>query len=185
MPHDASGKAKYFEGLPIPSSLVLVGGMALCTLLGRIEPGALPIPRTPATESVFNLSAKEGGYRFYSSLSNYLPASSKQTILAALSTGATKAASAAAQAGGADLRTSILSTHASVVPLGTFRVDLAPQLTTLLRNTLGSNGIVQLLSAKQVIDLGRYAVLEGHWIAFLWFFWAMAMVSKTLRVPKP
>lgn len=43
IPHDASGKARYFEGLPIPSSLILVGGMALCLLAGRVEPGSLPL----------------------------------------------------------------------------------------------------------------------------------------------
>ncbi|CAO1638703.1 unnamed protein product [Sympodiomycopsis kandeliae] len=37
VPHDQSGKAKYFEGLPIPTSLILVGGMALCLLFGKFE----------------------------------------------------------------------------------------------------------------------------------------------------
>jgi CDP-diacylglycerol--serine O-phosphatidyltransferase len=43
IPHDASGKARYFEGLPIPSSLILVGGMAVCLLAGRVDAGGLPI----------------------------------------------------------------------------------------------------------------------------------------------
>jgi CDP-diacylglycerol---serine O-phosphatidyltransferase len=33
---DDSGKVKYFEGTPIPSSLILVAILALCTYLGRI-----------------------------------------------------------------------------------------------------------------------------------------------------
>jgi CDP-diacylglycerol--serine O-phosphatidyltransferase len=33
---DAAGKIKYFEGTPIPSSLILVAILALCTYLGRI-----------------------------------------------------------------------------------------------------------------------------------------------------
>ena len=33
---DASGKVKYFEGTPIPSSLILVALLALCVYLGRI-----------------------------------------------------------------------------------------------------------------------------------------------------
>ena len=36
IPHDASGKAKYFEGLPIPSSLVLDGWMALWLVMGWV-----------------------------------------------------------------------------------------------------------------------------------------------------
>lgn len=39
MPKDASGKSKYFEGLPIPSSLLLCGGMAECVRRGLIEGG--------------------------------------------------------------------------------------------------------------------------------------------------
>jgi CDP-diacylglycerol--serine O-phosphatidyltransferase len=33
---DQAGKVKYFEGTPIPSSLILVGVLALCLYLGRI-----------------------------------------------------------------------------------------------------------------------------------------------------
>jgi CDP-diacylglycerol---serine O-phosphatidyltransferase len=33
---DAAGKVKYFEGTPIPSSLILVGLLALCYFFGRI-----------------------------------------------------------------------------------------------------------------------------------------------------
>ena len=37
VPKDASGKAKYFEGLPIPSSLGLVGVLSYWTSKGWIE----------------------------------------------------------------------------------------------------------------------------------------------------
>ena len=37
VPKDASGKSKYFEGLPIPSSLLLVGAMAVLVKQGLIE----------------------------------------------------------------------------------------------------------------------------------------------------
>lgn len=33
---DAAGKVKYFEGTPIPSSLILVAALALCVYTGRI-----------------------------------------------------------------------------------------------------------------------------------------------------
>jgi CDP-diacylglycerol---serine O-phosphatidyltransferase len=33
---DASGKVKYFEGTPIPSSLIIVALLAICVYLGRI-----------------------------------------------------------------------------------------------------------------------------------------------------
>ncbi len=39
---DDSGKVKYFEGTPIPSSLLLVAIIGVCTALGRIH-GALPL----------------------------------------------------------------------------------------------------------------------------------------------
>jgi CDP-diacylglycerol--serine O-phosphatidyltransferase len=53
LPKDSTGKASYFEGLPIPSSLVLVGCMALCVYTGHYEvfgdaskglPGGLILP---------------------------------------------------------------------------------------------------------------------------------------------
>ncbi|GAA5838413.1 hypothetical protein JCM11251_004929 [Rhodosporidiobolus azoricus] len=37
VPKDATGKSKYFEGLPIPSSLMLVAVMAGCVKQGRVE----------------------------------------------------------------------------------------------------------------------------------------------------
>ena len=53
VPKDATGKAKYFEGLPIPSSLILCGVMAECVRRGLIDgpggagtglPGGLVLP---------------------------------------------------------------------------------------------------------------------------------------------
>lgn len=54
-PKDATGKTKHFEGLPIPTSLGLVGAMSVCTRLNWIEgpdggdglPGGL-VPYLPA-----------------------------------------------------------------------------------------------------------------------------------------
>ena len=37
VPKDETGKSKYFEGLPIPSSLALVGAMSYCVSKGYIE----------------------------------------------------------------------------------------------------------------------------------------------------
>ncbi|GAA5892983.1 hypothetical protein JCM6882_006909 [Rhodosporidiobolus microsporus] len=37
VPKDATGKSKYFEGLPIPSSLLLVAVMAGCVKQGKVE----------------------------------------------------------------------------------------------------------------------------------------------------
>jgi CDP-diacylglycerol--serine O-phosphatidyltransferase len=41
---DESGKVRYFEGTPIPTSVILVALLALCTWLGRID-GDLPLGR--------------------------------------------------------------------------------------------------------------------------------------------
>ena len=140
IPHDSTGKARYFEGLPIPSSLVLVGGMAVCLLSGRIEPGGLPIAL-----------AKERGYisskglTFTGSLREYLPES--------------------------------LSGRG--VPLGIFTIDFSNQLAKLLKFVPG-------VGAKSAIEWGEcLGKIQGHWLTFLWLAWATAMVSKTLRVPKP
>ncbi|KDN41334.1 CDP-diacylglycerol--serine O-phosphatidyltransferase [Tilletiaria anomala UBC 951] len=149
VPHDASGKAKYFEGLPIPSSLVLVGGMAVCLLLGRVEAGALSVPSSPATPSVFN--PPDGAYRFYGLLARYLPAPASAS---------------------------------SAVPLGTFRLDATAHAARALGATLGSGGL-GVLTPQSVVTWSSCAALEGHWLSLLWLVWAMAMVSKTLRVPKP
>ncbi|GAA5867307.1 hypothetical protein JCM1840_005022 [Sporobolomyces johnsonii] len=42
VPKDATGKSKYFEGLPIPSSLMICAAMAVCVNKGMIEgPGGI------------------------------------------------------------------------------------------------------------------------------------------------
>ncbi|TKY88916.1 hypothetical protein EX895_002157 [Sporisorium graminicola] len=140
IPHDSTGKARYFEGLPIPSSLVLVGGMAVCLLTGRISPGGLPIAL-----------AKERGYlasqglTFTGALREYLPA----------------------------------SLNGRGVPLGMFTIDFSSQVAKLLQLVPG----LSVKDAAQWAD--SVAKIEGHWLAFVWLAWASAMVSKTLRVPKP
>lgn len=39
VPKDATGKSKYFEGTPIPTSLGIVAAMAWCVWAGRVEGG--------------------------------------------------------------------------------------------------------------------------------------------------
>ena len=39
MPKDATGKSKYFEGTPIPTSLGIVAAMAWCVWAGKVEGG--------------------------------------------------------------------------------------------------------------------------------------------------
>ena len=39
LPKDATGKSKYFEGTPIPSSLAIVAGMAWCVSQGTVNGG--------------------------------------------------------------------------------------------------------------------------------------------------
>ncbi|KAN0062509.1 CDP-diacylglycerol-serine O-phosphatidyltransferase [Thecaphora frezii] len=138
IPHDSTGKARYFEGLPIPSSLVLVGGMALCLLSGRVEAGGLPIPL-----------ARQRGYLSDKGLT--CTASLKEYLPDAL--------------------------NGRGVPLGVWTLDasgLVGSLVSLLP--------VSTQTANEWAQLGR---VEGHWITLVWAVWAMAMVSKTLRVPKP
>jgi CDP-diacylglycerol--serine O-phosphatidyltransferase len=55
VPKDATGKAKYFEGLPIPSSLILVAVLSFWTRQGWIE-GQQGIPGGTLT-----LWGKDGG----------------------------------------------------------------------------------------------------------------------------
>lgn len=127
IPHDSSGKARYFEGLPIPSSLALVGGMALCLLAGRVEPGGAAFAASAASKLPFT-----------GALADKLPGTG--------------------------------------VPLGTFSLDLRPlvqQVAVALPTSVGKH--------LQNLD----GVVEVHKLALLWGAWAMAMVSKTLRVPKP
>ena len=140
IPHDSTGKARYFEGLPIPSSLVLVGGMAICLLTGRVEPGGLPIAL--ARERGF---ISDKGLTFTGSLRDYLPD----------------------------------GFNGRGVPLGTFTVDNSDLVASVLRLV---PGLSKSAVSEWSVAVGRF---EGHWISILWALWAMAMVSKTLRVPKP
>lgn len=141
VPHDAKGKAQYFEGLPIPSSLVLVGGMAICLLAGRVEPGGLPIVLAKERGA---LAGK--GLTFTASLREVIP--------------------------GANLGRG--------VPLGTLGVDGTQYVTNYL------NGFSFLRQHKDIVDtIASFANLEVHTLSLLFGIWAILMVSKTLRVPKP
>lgn len=139
IPHDSTGKARYFEGLPIPSSLVLVGGMAICLLAGRVEPGGLPIALAKERGAL----AKEG-LTFTASLRDVIP--------------------------GANLGRG--------VPFGTIGFDASKHLAKGLSR-------LSFLDTKSVASWSQLANIEIHKLSFLWAAWAMAMVSKTLRVPKP
>ena len=44
LPKDSTGKSKYFEGTPIPTSLGIVSCMAWCVWSGMIEGGAYGVP---------------------------------------------------------------------------------------------------------------------------------------------
>lgn len=133
IPHDAKGKAHYFEGLPIPSSLALIGFLSVCLLLGRFETSAgvwaATGPHLPFTGTWHNL----------------LPGSG--------------------------------------LPLGTLRVDMSNQLYALLAT---GGYLPRLLGAKLLAQCSEFfGAVVIHKISFLWLVWSMAMVSKTLRVPKP
>ena len=141
VPHDAKGKARYFEGLPIPSSLVLVGGMAICLLAGRVEPGGLPIALARERGA---LAGK--GITFTASLRDVIP--------------------------GANL--------GKGVPFGTLGVDLSHKVLSYLRNFAilkRHNDIAETIAS--------FCNFEFHKLTIVWLIWAMLMVSKTLRVPKP
>lgn len=141
VPHDAKGKARYFEGLPIPSSLILVGGMALCLLAGRVAPGGLPIALAKERGALAGQ-----GLTFTASLRDVIP--------------------------GANLGRG--------VPLGTFGVDATEHVASSLR------GISFLKGHKDVIEtISSFANFEVHKLSLVFGVWAMLMVSKTLRVPKP
>lgn len=133
IPHDSQGKARYFEGMPIPSSLALIGVLALALLLGRFDtaagawtPGALPLPYTGAWHG-------------------HWPG------------------------------TGML--------FGTFRLDFSDALYKVLQvggvlpRWLGPSRLAALTE-----QLGCLVV---HKFSLVWLGWAMAMLSKTLRIPKP
>lgn len=141
IPHDSKGKAQYFEGLPIPSSLILVGGMALCLLSGRFEAGGLPIALAREKGAI-----AAQGLTFTNRFRDVIP--------------------------GAKLGTG--------VPLGTFSYQGSKQVAQHL------SSIAFFKQRKDIVAMiAPYADVEVHKISLLWGAWAMAMVSKTLRVPKP
>lgn len=136
VPHDAKGKARYFEGLPIPSSLALVIGMGVCLALGRFEDANGP----------------------------WLPSAVRH-----LYTGS--------------LRSSLpFANAAHGVPFGVFSCDVGKRVYAALTHGPLS-GLVSTSVAKSIAKhVGVFAI---HKISFLWLAWSMAMVSKTLHVPKP
>jgi CDP-diacylglycerol--serine O-phosphatidyltransferase len=141
IPHDSKGKAQYFEGLPIPSSLILVGGMALCLLCGRFEAGGLPLALAKERGTLAS-----HGLTYTNSLRDVIP--------------------------GANL--------GQGVPFGKFSFDASRQTYQFLSQFQALKQYKQ-----EVMTVASYATIEVHKISLLWGAWAMAMVSKTLRVPKP
>lgn len=141
IPHDSKGKAQYFEGLPIPSSLILVGGMAVCLLAGRVAPGGLPIALAKEKGTIAS-----HGLTFTNRLRDVIPGANQGTG----------------------------------VPLGTLSYDATKQVAKYLSS-------FSFLKQRNdvVFTIASLAKVEVHKISLLWGAWAMAMVSKTLRVPKP
>lgn len=132
IPHDSQGKARYFEGLPIPSSLALVGVLALSLLLGRFETATGPW--VPGTSLPYT-----GIWH------SYMPG------------------------------TGML--------FGTLRVDVSDALYRALQ----VGGILpRFLRPPTLAALaehgGRFAI---HKFSLVWLGWSVAMLSKTLRIPKP
>lgn len=142
VPHDKSGKAKYFEGLPIPTSLILVGGMALCLLFGKFE----------GAESV---AMQGGSLQFTNRLVGLFSSSHKSTLVASK-----WASSGAAQ---------VLSSYQYGVPFG--------KATLHLSNVAAAVGLR--------VDKEAAGSIEFHYVSLVFLAWSVAMVSKTLRVPKP
>lgn len=136
IPHDVQGKARYFEGLPIPSSLTLVVGMALCLLFGRFEDGNGP---WTAGSLAYPFT---GTYHFQHGLKAELG-----------------------------------------VPLGLFVLDW----TTPLYKLLTCGGVLEQYIAlpRLAVAANTYGYIAMHKVSIVFAVWAMAMVSKTLRVPKP
>jgi len=132
IPHDSQGKARYFEGMPIPSSLALVGVLAVSLLLGRFETAtgawvpSTPLPYTGAWHS-------------------YLPGSG--------------------------------------LLWGTLRVDVSDALYQAMQ----VGGLLPRLFRPPTLAAfaeccGRFAI---HRFSLAWLGWSVAMLSKTLRIPKP
>lgn len=136
VPHDKSGKAKYFEGLPIPTSLILVGCMALCLLTGKFE----------GADAVL----MEGGKLQFTN--RFVSSHAKSLVASKL------ADSSAAR---------VLSSYSYGVPFG--------------KASLSLSNLAAVVGLK-VQDAGS---IEFHYVSLVFLAWSVAMVSKTLRVPKP
>lgn len=136
VPHDKSGKAKYFEGLPIPTSLILVGGMAVCLLTGKFE----------GADGVL----MEGGSLQFT---NRLVSSHASSLVASKLADSQPAR--------------VLSSYNYGVPFG--------------KASLSLSSLAALVGLK-VQDAGS---IEFHYVSLVFLAWSVAMVSKTLRVPKP
>lgn len=136
VPHDAYGKSRYFEGLPIPSSLALVGLMALSILFGRFETSNGPwVPSTTT-------------YPYTGRFLSYLGVAS-----------------------------------GAGVPFGEFVLDLTVPVYKLL--TLG-DVLPQFMNLPDIAQLANsLGYIAVHKVSIIFALWSMAMVSKTLRVPKP
>jgi len=162
IPHDASGKARYFEGLPIPSSLILVGGMALCLLFGRFDsagggPAVIGTVGKAGWWAPAQLLTSDAGTAWdVIKAKAVLPAG--RTLVF---TGRLASTSAAKTVG------KLVGTSATGVPLGVLNLDVT--------------GVVEKVFGEQFAQ--EYT--RVHTISLLWLAWSAAMVSKTLRVPKP
>lgn len=139
IPHDASGKARYFEGLPIPTSLILVGGMAACLLFGKFE-GA----------EMVRIGSSQ--WQFTNRLVAYVSASQ------------TSANAPASKLG-------LVAGYHYGVPFG--------------KATISLQSAAKLVGLKLTGSWVEEITAEFHWVSLIWLGWAVAMVSKTLRVPKP
>ncbi|KAK0553756.1 CDP-diacylglycerol-serine O-phosphatidyltransferase [Tilletia horrida] len=171
IPHDASGKARYFEGLPIPSSLILVGGMALCLLFGRFD---------TAGGNFVNPSISTAGSAGWWSSAQLLHSTEGSTAWSAVKalsalptgrklvfTGRFAKAAAASSTKASQLLGKAVQGSATGVPLGVLNLDVF--------------GVVEkFLGAEFAAEWASV-----HTISLLWLAWSAAMVSKTLRVPKP
>ncbi|PWN20373.1 hypothetical protein BCV69DRAFT_283245 [Microstroma glucosiphilum] len=147
VPHDKSGKAKYFEGLPIPTSLILVGGMAASLLFGKFE-GAETVSMTG------------GAWQFTNRLVGFAAGSSSST------TGKT------GQVLG------LVKGYTYGVPFGKVVVGLR-DVAAVVGIKMGPH----LRGTRE--QWYEKLTVEFHWVSLVFLAWSVAMVSKTLRVPKP
>lgn len=185
VPHDASGKAKYFEGLPIPSSLILVGAMAISLLYGAVDAG----PVGPLA-SQHTLLFSEQPSRLLRWITNHWSGSEPNPLAVgwcgAFASASTQAWQEARRAAGL-----------SVIPGGTLELDPGPflayvvagleQIRLLIAQKIPQVASWPSLPAPQTMTAWTQSHLHTtiHVMSFLWLFWAMALVSKTLKVPKP